>query len=101
MLLEHIIMCRLVMGNKTQALQEISSAVTLCRQTPKLLDTHGPQLHTLLGLYSMSMNCMEAAEAQFMAALNVWQNFAKIYYNILYFLCFRRLESVNYGLLQI
>ena len=59
------------MGNKTQALQEISSAVGLCRQNPRLLETHGPQLHTLLGLYSMSMNCMEAAEAQFMAALNV------------------------------
>lgn len=71
MLLEHIIMCRLVMGNKTLALQEISTAITLCRQQPQLLDTHGPQLHTLLGLYSMSMNCMEAAEAQFMAALSV------------------------------
>ncbi|XP_057663542.1 MAU2 chromatid cohesion factor homolog isoform X2 [Diorhabda carinulata] len=70
MLLEHIIMCRLVMGNKTQALQEISSAAALCKQSPRLLETHGPQLHTLLGLYSMSMNCMEAAEAQFIAALN-------------------------------
>lgn len=67
-------MCRLVMGNKTQALQEISSAVALCRQQPRLLETHGPQLHTLLGLYSMSMNCMEAAEAQFRAALNVCMN---------------------------
>lgn len=71
MLLEHIAMCRMVMGNKTQALQEISTAVNLCRQHPRLLETHGPQLHTLLGLYSMSMNCMEAAEAQFKAALNV------------------------------
>ncbi|XP_018578267.1 MAU2 chromatid cohesion factor homolog isoform X1 [Anoplophora glabripennis] len=70
MLLEHIIMCRLVMGNKTQALQEIASAAALCKQCPRLLETHGPQLHTLLGLYSMSMNCMEAAEAQFIAALN-------------------------------
>ncbi|KAJ8962557.1 hypothetical protein NQ318_000950 [Aromia moschata] len=61
---------KLVMGNKTQALQEISSAAALCKQCPRLLETHGPQLHTLLGLYSMSMNCMEAAEAQFMAALN-------------------------------
>lgn len=64
-------MCRLVMGNKTQALQEISTATALCRQHPKLLETHRPQLHTLLGLYSMSMNCMEAAEAQFTAALSV------------------------------
>ncbi|XP_074034188.1 mau2 sister chromatid cohesion factor isoform X3 [Leptinotarsa decemlineata] len=70
MLLEHIIMCRLVMGNKTQALQEISSASALCKQCPRLLETHGPQLHTLLGLYAMSMNCMEAAEAQFIAALS-------------------------------
>nr|CAH7753038.1 unnamed protein product [Callosobruchus chinensis] len=70
MLLEHIVMCRLVMGNKTQALQEISTAAQLCRQSPKLLKTHGPQLHTLLGLYAMSMNCMEAAEAQFVASLN-------------------------------
>ncbi|CAG9859410.1 unnamed protein product [Phyllotreta striolata] len=70
MLLEHIIMCRLVMGNKTQALQEISSAAALCKQNPRLLETHGPQLHVLLGLYSMSVNCMEAAEAQFIAALN-------------------------------
>lgn len=59
------------MGNKTQALQEISAAATLCRQSPKLLERHGPQLHTLLGLFSMSMNSMEAAEAQFTAALSV------------------------------
>lgn len=71
MLLEHIIMCRLVMGNKTQALQEITSATTLCRLQPQLLERHGPQLHTLLGLYAMSMNCMEAAEAQFSSALTV------------------------------
>lgn len=70
MLLEHIIMCRLVMGNKTQALQEISNAVALCQQHPRLLERHCPQLHTLLGLYSMSMNRMDAAEAQFTAALN-------------------------------
>ncbi|KAK5647588.1 hypothetical protein RI129_002480 [Pyrocoelia pectoralis] len=69
MLLEHIIMCRLVMGNKTQALQEITSATTLCKQHPQLLERHGPQLHTLLGLYAMSMNCMEAAESQFSAVL--------------------------------
>lgn len=68
-LLEHIIMCRLVMGNKSLALQEISQACGLCHQHPKLLEAHRPQLHTLLGLYAMNMNCMEAAEAQFHAAL--------------------------------
>ncbi|CAG9772147.1 unnamed protein product [Ceutorhynchus assimilis] len=74
MLLEHIIMCRLVMGNKTQALQEIASASSLCKKNPHLLENHGPQLHTLLGLYSMSMDCMPAAEAQFLAALNTSQD---------------------------
>ncbi|XP_046399087.1 MAU2 chromatid cohesion factor homolog [Ischnura elegans] len=73
MLLEHIIMCRLVMGNKTMALQEISQACGLCQQQPRLLATHRPQLHTLLGLYAMSMNCMESAEAQFSAALRTSQ----------------------------
>jgi MAternally-affected-uncoordination protein len=64
-------MCRLVMGNKSLALSEISQACGLCQQQPRLLLTHRPQLHTLLGLYAMSMNCMEAAEAQFTAALRV------------------------------
>lgn len=64
-------MCRLVMGNKTLALQEMSQACALCQSHPKLLQSHKPQLHTLLGLYAMSMNCMEAAEAQFTAALKV------------------------------
>lgn len=69
MLLEHIVMCRLVMGNKTLALQEIAQACNLCQQQPHLLKSHRPQLHTMLGLYAMSMNCMEAAEGQFSSAL--------------------------------
>ncbi|XP_044735147.1 MAU2 chromatid cohesion factor homolog [Chrysoperla carnea] len=73
MLLEHIAMCRLVTGNKSLALQEISQAFNVCRQHPRLLDRHRPQLHTLLGLYAMNMNCMEAAELQFTAALNTSQ----------------------------
>ncbi|XP_026684034.1 MAU2 chromatid cohesion factor homolog [Diaphorina citri] len=73
MLLEHIVMCRLVMGNKSIALQEMSQVISLCHQHPPLLVTHRPQLHTLLGLYAMSMNCMEAAEAQFTAALRLSQ----------------------------
>lgn len=32
---------------------------------------HTPQIHCLLGLYAMSMNCMEAAEAQFLRAIQV------------------------------
>lgn len=69
MLLEHIIMCRLVMGNKSLAIQEISQACQICHQNTKLFTTHCAQLHTLLGLYAMSMNCMEAAEGQFRAAV--------------------------------
>lgn len=64
-------MCRLVMGNKSIALAEIFQACQLCRHQPKLLLTHRAQLHVLLGLYAMSMNCMEAAEAQLISALNV------------------------------
>jgi hypothetical protein len=71
MLLEHIVMCRLVMGNKSLALQEIAQACALCQAQPRLLHAHRPQIHTMLGLYAMSMNCMEAAEAQFTAALRV------------------------------
>ena len=67
-------MCRLVMGNKSLALQEISQACQICRIQPRLLQNHRVQLHILLGLYSMSMNCMEAAEAQLIAALNVCQS---------------------------
>ncbi|KAI0237292.1 MAU2 sister chromatid cohesion factor [Lamellibrachia satsuma] len=82
MLLEHIILCRLIMGNKTLAIQEIFQACHLCEAQPRLFQTHGAQLHTLLslcavsrrsvmfqGLYAMSMNCMEAAEAQFSTAV--------------------------------
>ncbi|XP_013405150.1 MAU2 chromatid cohesion factor homolog [Lingula anatina] len=71
MLLEHIIMCRLVMGNKTMAIQEISQACQVCQQSPKLLQVHGAQLHTLLGLYAMSMNSMDAAEVQFSTAIRL------------------------------
>lgn len=69
MLLEHIVMCRLIMGNKTTAIQEIFQACHVCQAQPRLFTTHGSQLHILLGLYAMSMNCMEAAEAQFLTAL--------------------------------
>ncbi|ELT89360.1 hypothetical protein CAPTEDRAFT_151038 [Capitella teleta] len=71
MLLEHIILCRLIMGNKTVAIQEIFQACHVCQQQPRLFDTHGSQIHALLGLYSMSMNCLEAAEAQFKTALRL------------------------------
>ncbi|XP_038858259.1 MAU2 chromatid cohesion factor homolog isoform X5 [Salvelinus namaycush] len=70
-LLEHIIMCRLVTGHKATALQEISQVCQLCQQSPRLFTNHAAQLHTLLGLYCISVNCMDNAEAQFTAALRV------------------------------
>ncbi|XP_065210046.1 MAU2 chromatid cohesion factor homolog [Planococcus citri] len=73
MLLEHIVMCRFVMGNKAMALQEMSQVVSLCNQYPRLLQSHRPQIHTLIGLYAMSMNCMNAAEAQFTTAIKLSQ----------------------------
>uniref|UniRef100_A0A673AKF3 MAU2 chromatid cohesion factor homolog n=1 Tax=Sphaeramia orbicularis TaxID=375764 RepID=A0A673AKF3_9TELE len=70
-LLEHIIMCRLVTGHKATALQEISQVCQLCQQSPRLFTNHAAQLHTLLGLYCISVNCMDNAEAQFTAALQL------------------------------
>uniref|UniRef100_A0A3B3SG22 MAU2 chromatid cohesion factor homolog n=1 Tax=Paramormyrops kingsleyae TaxID=1676925 RepID=A0A3B3SG22_9TELE len=70
-LLEHIIMCRLVTGHKATALQEISQVCQLCQQSPRLFSNHAAQLHTLLGLYCISVNCMDNAEAQFTTALQL------------------------------
>uniref|UniRef100_A0A8C9U475 MAU2 chromatid cohesion factor homolog n=1 Tax=Scleropages formosus TaxID=113540 RepID=A0A8C9U475_SCLFO len=70
-LLEHIIMCRLVTGHKATALQEISQVCQLCQQSPRLFSSHAAQLHTLLGLYCISVNCMDNAEAQFTTALRL------------------------------
>ncbi|CAB0007676.1 unnamed protein product [Nesidiocoris tenuis] len=69
MLIEHMAMCRLVMGHKCIALTQMANACTLCSSNPTLMKTHRPQLHVLLGLYAMSMNCMPAAEQQFNAAI--------------------------------
>ncbi|KPP65714.1 MAU2 chromatid cohesion factor-like [Scleropages formosus] len=85
-LLEHIIMCRLVTGHKATALQEVcpplllaprlvsrlcSNVCQLCQQSPRLFSSHAAQLHTLLGLYCISVNCMDNAEAQFTTALRL------------------------------
>jgi len=69
MLVEHMIQCRLVMGNKTKAVSELGILTKLLSTNHVLMTHHRAQLHTLLGLYAMSMNCMEAAESQLNAAL--------------------------------
>lgn len=68
-------MCRLVMGQKCIALSQMANACALCVTNPSLLQTHRPQLHVLLGLYAMSMNCMPAAEQQFNAAIQVGHSY--------------------------
>ena len=69
MLLEHVIMCRLIMGKKTEALGEMAQMASLLASDSRLLGVHDAQLHTLLGLYAMSMNCMDSAEMQVSLAL--------------------------------
>ena len=65
MLIEHMIQCRLVTGNKAKAVTELGMLTKLLSSNTMLLQHHRAQLHTLLGLYAMSMSCMEAAESQF------------------------------------
>lgn len=74
-LLEHIVMCRLVMGNKSMAIKEIAQARDVCmswsssssNKGKSLMRRHSPQLHCLLGLYAMSISQFEHAERQFQA----------------------------------
>ncbi|NWI84805.1 SCC4 factor, partial [Pitta sordida] len=50
---------------------QISQVCQLCQQSPRLFSNHAAQLHTLLGLYCISVNCMDNAEAQFTTALRL------------------------------
>jgi MAternally affected uncoordination len=65
-------MCRLIMGNRSLAIREISSAKELCLASPNksLLKSHSAQLHCLLGLYAMSNNVFDRAELQFLSCLH-------------------------------
>ncbi|XP_034489170.1 MAU2 chromatid cohesion factor homolog [Drosophila innubila] len=71
-LLEHIVMCRMVMGNRELAIREIAAARDVCLAAPhrKLLKRHSAQLHCLIGLYSMSTSFFEHAERQFLVCVN-------------------------------
>ncbi len=71
LLMEHIVQCRLVTGNKGGAIEELGRLCRLLEGNPLLLQRHRAQLHTLLGLYAMSMNQMDWAETQLNAALRV------------------------------
>lgn len=75
-LLEHIALCRLIMGNRAWALKEISSAKDICLSSPDktLLKSHSAQLHCLLGLYGMSVNSFDRAEMQLCSAIQETNN---------------------------
>merc|ERR1712241_933136 len=74
LLLEHAVQCRLVTGNKGGSMEAVKSLCQLFnKSSPRLLVRHRAQLHTMLGLYAMSMNCMQEAENQLNAALRTSQ----------------------------
>jgi len=74
LLLEHIVQCRLVTGDKVGAVEQLGHLCQLLDNGgPLLLQRHRAQLHTLLGLYAMTMNLMELAETQLNAALRTSQ----------------------------
>ena len=52
-----------------QAVQDIGKACKICAQDPKLSTMVKPVVHSLLGLYGMSMNLMAEAEEQFKKAI--------------------------------
>ncbi|KAM7533444.1 hypothetical protein Aperf_G00000126993 [Anoplocephala perfoliata] len=68
-LLEHTIMCRLVMGKSTKAVEGVGLACRICHANLAPMHRRRPQLHTLIGLYAKSMKCMNQAEKQFNLAL--------------------------------
>ncbi|KAG9510231.1 MAU2 chromatid cohesion factor-like protein, partial [Fragariocoptes setiger] len=63
LLLEHMSMCRLVMGHKSIAIKEIVQALQLCYHgNPRLKVRHRGNVHMLLGLYAISMSLPDDAE---------------------------------------
>lgn len=78
-LLEHAVMCRIIQGQGSHAVQEVGKACQLCSQDQRLKATMKPAIHTLLGLYGMSMNLMLDAEEHFKKALNLSNNKCDVY----------------------
>lgn len=71
-LLEHIVMCRMVMGNRDLAIREIAACRDVCLASGpngQLLKRHSAQLHCLVGLYAMSTSFFEHAERQFLTCV--------------------------------
>jgi len=73
-LLEHAVMCKIVQGQGSSAIQDIGKACGICSKDPKLASLAKPAVHALLGLYAMSMNLMGDAEEQFKKSLRLSNN---------------------------
>ncbi|KXJ22726.1 MAU2 chromatid cohesion factor homolog [Exaiptasia diaphana] len=71
MLIEHNVLCRIVQGQTPHAIKEISILYQCLKNEPTLVPKQKPILHTLLGLYAMSMNLMEQATLQFNTAMKL------------------------------
>jgi len=78
-LLEHAVMCKIVQGQGSQAVQDIGKACKICGQDPKLSSMLKPVIHALLGLYGMSMNLMSEAEEQFKKAISTSNSKCDVY----------------------
>jgi len=78
-LLEHAVMCKIVQGQGSQAVQEIGKCCQICSHDPKLSTMMKPVIHSLLGLYGMSMNLMAEAEEQFKKAINTSNSKCDVY----------------------
>ncbi|XP_028411289.1 MAU2 chromatid cohesion factor homolog [Dendronephthya gigantea] len=72
LLLENVIVSHVIEGQSNHAIKQVANAFRAC--SPRLMNSHNSMLHTLLGLYSMSMNQMEFAEFQFRVALRACRN---------------------------
>lgn len=100
LLLEHSVMCHLIIGSKAQAIKEIAKVCQLLQEDAKQLQAHRAQLHTLLAVYAMSMNNSEAAEIQFNAALRTSKNrdlwiFANLNLAVVYLRCKRERDFAD------
>uniref|UniRef100_A0A6G1SNG0 Cohesin loading complex subunit SCC4 homolog n=1 Tax=Aceria tosichella TaxID=561515 RepID=A0A6G1SNG0_9ACAR len=71
LLLEHMSMCHLVMGNRVVAIKQIVQTIQMCyRASPKMRLRHRGIIRTLLGFYAMSMSMIEDAENHFNRVMN-------------------------------
>jgi MAternally-affected-uncoordination protein len=65
MIVENQARCSVAMGLRGQSIRQVGDAVRLCEEDPRLTSLHMPQMHCLVGVYSLSVNIRDAAVQQF------------------------------------